>query len=166
MIHKAWYSIEEVPYYFSRSSIKFQGPTGRKIYDLNPICVRLRGRWQLSNPSDLPCLLWIPDAAQCPGSIWGALNVGGRLGSCAGNFVSIIFPFHWLTRAYILGLWFLAFGEVLPHCFICIMNTRGFFHFSFIYDEVKCLYLSFCWYQLWFDFEGKSIEYSQNSNRI
>ena len=25
MIHKAWCSTEEVPYYFSRSSIKFQG---------------------------------------------------------------------------------------------------------------------------------------------
>ena len=30
MMHKAWGSIEEVPYYFSRSSIKFQGHTGQK----------------------------------------------------------------------------------------------------------------------------------------
>ena len=35
-----------------RSSIKFQGHTGRKIDDLNPIWV---GRSQLSNPSDLTC---------------------------------------------------------------------------------------------------------------
>ena len=28
MMHKAWCSIEEVPYYFSGSSIKFQGNTG------------------------------------------------------------------------------------------------------------------------------------------
>ena len=28
MMHKAWCSIEEVPYYFSGSSIKFQGHTG------------------------------------------------------------------------------------------------------------------------------------------
>ena len=28
MIHKAWCSIEEVPFYFSRSYIKFQGHTG------------------------------------------------------------------------------------------------------------------------------------------
>ena len=33
MVHKAWYSIEEVPYYFSRSSIKFQGHMGWKIDD-------------------------------------------------------------------------------------------------------------------------------------
>ena len=48
-------SIEEVPYYFLGSSIKFQGHTGWKIDDLNPIWVRLLGRSQLSNPSDLPC---------------------------------------------------------------------------------------------------------------
>ena len=55
MMHKAWCNIEKVPYNFSRSSIKFQGHTGWKIDDLNPIWVRLLGRPQLSNPSDLPC---------------------------------------------------------------------------------------------------------------
>ena len=39
MMHKAWFSIEEKPYCFD---------------DFNPIWVRLLGRWQLSNPSDLP----------------------------------------------------------------------------------------------------------------
>ena len=55
MMHKAWSSIEEVPYGFWRSSLKFQGHTGWKIDDWNPIWVRLLGRSQLSNPSDLPC---------------------------------------------------------------------------------------------------------------
>ena len=44
-----------MPYCFLGSSIKFQGHTGWKIDDLNPIWVRLLGRSQLSNPSDLPC---------------------------------------------------------------------------------------------------------------
>ena len=57
MMHKAWSSIEEVPYCFSRSSVKFQGHTGWKIDDLNPIWIRLLGRSQLLNPSDLPCCL-------------------------------------------------------------------------------------------------------------
>ena len=37
MKHKNWSSIEEVPYYFSRSSIKFQGHMGQKFadFDLN-----------------------------------------------------------------------------------------------------------------------------------
>ena len=49
MMHKGWRSIEEEPYCFSRSSIKFQGHTGCKIDDFNPIWVRLQGRSQLSN---------------------------------------------------------------------------------------------------------------------
>ena len=53
-MRKTWRSIEEVPYCFSRSSIIFQGHTGWKINNLNPIWVRLLGRSQLSNPSDLP----------------------------------------------------------------------------------------------------------------
>ena len=70
MMHKAWHSIEEVPYYFSRSSIKFQGHMGWKINDFNPIWVRLLGRSHLSNPTDLPC----PDIR------WPHSNLVGSLG--------------------------------------------------------------------------------------
>ena len=56
MMHKAWCSLEEVPYSYSRSSIKFQGQMDWKIENLNPIWARLLGQSQLSNPLDLPCL--------------------------------------------------------------------------------------------------------------
>ena len=36
MIHKAWSSIEEVPYCFPRSSVKFQGHTALKIVKFDP----------------------------------------------------------------------------------------------------------------------------------
>ena len=36
MMHKAWSSIEEVPYCFSRSSVKFQGHTALKIAEFDP----------------------------------------------------------------------------------------------------------------------------------
>ena len=36
MMHKAWSSIEEVPYCFSRSSVKFQGHTALKIIEFDP----------------------------------------------------------------------------------------------------------------------------------
>ena len=36
MMHKAWSSIEEVPYCFSRSYVKSQGHTGLKIVDFDP----------------------------------------------------------------------------------------------------------------------------------
>ena len=36
MMHKAWSSIEEVPYSFSRSSVKIQGHTALKIVEVDP----------------------------------------------------------------------------------------------------------------------------------
>ena len=36
MMHKAWSSIEEVPYCFSRSSVKFQGHTALKTVEFYP----------------------------------------------------------------------------------------------------------------------------------
>ena len=36
MLHKAWNSKGEVPYFFPRSSIKFQGHTGQNITDFDP----------------------------------------------------------------------------------------------------------------------------------
>ena len=35
-MHKAWSSMEEVPYCFLRSSVKYQGHTGQKIVDFDP----------------------------------------------------------------------------------------------------------------------------------
>ena len=36
MMQKAWCCLEEVPYCSSRSSVKFQGHTGKKIVDFDP----------------------------------------------------------------------------------------------------------------------------------
>ena len=36
IVHKVWSSIEEEPYCFSRSSVKFQGHTGHKFADFDP----------------------------------------------------------------------------------------------------------------------------------
>ena len=47
MTHKVWCSIEDVPYCFSKSFIKFQGHTGWLIDDFIPIWVRLLGQSQL-----------------------------------------------------------------------------------------------------------------------
>ena len=73
MMHKAWCSIEKVPYCFPRSSIKFQGHTGWKIDDLDQIWARLLGRSQLSNPSDLPCYLWRMKSKLCTTKIYYSL---------------------------------------------------------------------------------------------
>ena len=54
MLHKAGPSIEEVPYCFSRSFMEFHSHTGGKNWWFESN-LRLLGRSQLSNPSDLPC---------------------------------------------------------------------------------------------------------------
>ena len=36
MMHKAWCCLEEVPYCFSRSSVKFQGHTAKKVDNFEP----------------------------------------------------------------------------------------------------------------------------------
>ena len=36
LMHKAWFIIEEVPYCFSRSSVKFEGHTAKKNVDFDP----------------------------------------------------------------------------------------------------------------------------------
>ena len=56
IMHKDGYSLDEVTYCISGSSIKFLGHMGWKISDLNQVWIRLLSWSQLSNPSDLPCL--------------------------------------------------------------------------------------------------------------
>ena len=55
MMHKAWSSIEEVPYCFPMSYVKFQGHTAKKIVDFDPNWVFPDCNSSL-NPSNLPCL--------------------------------------------------------------------------------------------------------------
>ena len=78
MTHKAWCSIEEVPYCLPSSSIRFQGHTGWKIDDLNPVWIRFNSRLQLSIPPELPCLAYDP-AVPVPifPHTWGRLVLGG-----------------------------------------------------------------------------------------
>ena len=67
MMHKAWRSIEEVPYCFSRSSVKLQGHTALKIveFDLNwafPDC-----NSSLNSPMAMKCCTNLETAKErCP----------------------------------------------------------------------------------------------------
>ena len=77
-----WNDAQSLTYYrkgalfFVRSSIKFQGHTGWKIDDLNPIWIRLLGQSQLSNPSDLPCFIMFLSVDAFNHCVWGG---GGPL---------------------------------------------------------------------------------------
>ena len=55
MMHKAWCSMEEVLYCFSRSYINFQSPTGQKIANFDPNWVFPDGNSSLKMPMALKC---------------------------------------------------------------------------------------------------------------
>ena len=55
MMHKAWSSIEEVPYCFSRSSVKFQGYTALKIVQFDPDWAFPTCNSSLNSPMAMKC---------------------------------------------------------------------------------------------------------------
>ena len=66
MMHKAWSSIEEVPYCFSRSSVKFQGHTALKIVEFDPNWA-FRTNSSLNSPMAMECCTKLETAKErCP----------------------------------------------------------------------------------------------------
>ena len=55
MLHKAWSSIEEVPYCFWRSSVKFQGHTALKIVEFYPDWAFPDCNSSLNSPMGMKC---------------------------------------------------------------------------------------------------------------
>ena len=55
MMHRAWSSIEEVPYCFSRSYVKFQGHTALKIVEFYPNWAFPDSNSSLNSPMAMKC---------------------------------------------------------------------------------------------------------------
>ena len=67
MMHIAWYCLEEVPYCFSRSSVKFQGHTALKIVEFNPKWVFPDCNSSLNSPMAMKCCTNLETAKErCP----------------------------------------------------------------------------------------------------
>ena len=67
MMHKAWSSIEEVPYCFSRSSVKFQGHTALKIVEFDPNWAFPDCSSSLNSPMAMKCYTKLETAKdRCP----------------------------------------------------------------------------------------------------
>ena len=67
MMHKAWSSIEEVPYCFSRSSVKFQGHTALKIIEFYPNWAFPDCNSSLNSPMAMKCCTKLETAKErCP----------------------------------------------------------------------------------------------------
>ena len=67
MMHKAWSSIEEVPYCFSRSSVKFQGHIALKIVEFDPNCALPDCNSSFNSPMAMKCCTKLETAKKrCP----------------------------------------------------------------------------------------------------
>ena len=67
MMHKAWSSIEEVPYCFSRSYVKFQGHTTLKIVEFDPNWAFPDCNSSLNSPMAMKCCTKLETAKEiCP----------------------------------------------------------------------------------------------------
>ena len=67
MMQKAWSSIVEVPYCFSRSYIKFQGHTALKIVEFDPNCAFPDCNSSLNSPMAMKCCTKLETAKErCP----------------------------------------------------------------------------------------------------
>ena len=67
MMHKALSSLEEVPYCFSRSYIKFQGHTAQKIIDVDPNWPFPDSNSSLNSPMAMKCCKKLETAKErCP----------------------------------------------------------------------------------------------------
>ena len=67
MMHKAWSRIEEVPYCFSRSYIKFQGHTALKIVKFYPNWAFPDCNSSLNSPMAMKCCIKLETAKErCP----------------------------------------------------------------------------------------------------
>ena len=67
MMHRAWSSIVEVPYCFSRSSVKFQGHTALKIVEFDPNWAIPDSNSSLNSPMAMKCCTKLETAKErCP----------------------------------------------------------------------------------------------------
>ena len=67
MMHRAWSSIEEVPYCFSRLYVKFQGHTALKIVEFDPNWAFPDSNSSLNSPMAIKCCTKLVTAKErCP----------------------------------------------------------------------------------------------------
>ena len=67
MMHKAWSSIKEVPYCFSRSYVKFKGHTALKIVEFDPNWAFPDSNSSLNSPMAMKCCTKLETAKErCP----------------------------------------------------------------------------------------------------
>ena len=87
MMHRAWSSIVEVPYCFSRSYLKFQGHTALKIVKFDPNWAFPVSNSSLNSPMAMICCTKLETAKErCPIVFQGHLKFQGHTGQNFTDF--------------------------------------------------------------------------------
>ena len=137
MTHKVWCRMEEVPYCFSRSFIKFQGHTCWLIDDFNPIWVRLLGQ----SHSNLPC----------DGIAWKkwqiAIKCDGK-SMMTDNYLNMKEILKLLNFNYIISDYLWSYGDysISPFIYLFIYLSIYLFIHLFIYSSIYLFINLFIWY--------------------
>ena len=87
MMHKAWSSIEEVPYCFSRSYVKLLGHTAQKIIDFDPNWAFPDSNSSLNSPMAMKCCTMLETAKErCPCFPRSSIKFQGHTGQNITEF--------------------------------------------------------------------------------
>ena len=114
MMHKAWSGIEEVPYCFSRSYVKLQGHTAKKIVDFDPAWAFPGCNSSLNSPMAMKCCTKLESKEEMPYCFpRSSIKFQGHTGQNITNFdPNCAFPDYSLVATF-KSLRFVLFFKVI-----------------------------------------------------
>ena len=137
-MHRAWSSIVEVPYCFSRSYVKFQGHTALKIVEFDPNWAFPDCNSSLNSPMAMKCCTKLETAKErCPIVFQGHASNFKVTRYKTSPILTQIGPFR------TIGLWQLSNPSDLP-CFI-LSHSLWVIHVFVKFSNLTTLLGSFLW---------------------
>ena len=129
MMHRAWSSIVEVPYCFSRSNVKFQGHTALKIIEFDPNCAFPDCNSSLNSPMAMKCCTKLETAKErCPIVFQGHPSNFKVTRYKTSPILIQIGRFLTIGRSQLSNpsdLPCLGFGDVKHECYLCLHFAVG-----------------------------------------
>ena len=151
MMHKAWSSIEEVPYCFSRSSVKFQGHTALKIVKFDPNWAFPDCNSSLNSPMAMKCCTKLETANErCPIVFQGHPSNFKVTRDKTSPILTQIGRFRTLGRSQLSNpsdlpcYYFISWFSCIEHCLVITRhNAKYLNHLLLILCQSTILYIYF-----------------------
>ena len=142
MMHKAWSSIEEVPYCFSRSSVKFQGHTAKKIVEFDPNWVFPDCNSSLNSPIAMKCCTKLETAKErCPIVFQGHPSNFKVTRDKTSPILTQIGLFRTIGGSQLSNPWDLP-------CFKITNHNQHAFNIKYLANLIKKYWTCFCYQKL------------------